>query len=1243
MDNKYTTTALKRTAARMRLLLVLAASLLLLLLFFPGNRLDFDTPLLLLVHKGLESAGFVCASMIFMVGWMPLGERRTLRNTLLTCAFFTLGAVEFTHLISSDATISAIHILGSPDEALMLSGQASAALGLLALVYCPERNISLRTALALQFAVIVATLGLLAWVFKPQQPAVLSADILQIAQGLLIVAFGSAGALLWRRGYTTSKPSTLQIASAALLLALATPLLTPGLRNNDASALLNHSITLAAYLLLFRALVIANFLQPFQEIRSLKQRFKSTLDALPDLVFETSQDGTIYHYYSDPARTELLLSPELFLGHNLREFLPPPAIDAWEKSLEESNQHGKSYGHQYSLMLDSGEHRYEISASLLSSQQADNRYLLVVRDISERYSLTQRLEALLQLAQQSEGLGVEDIARLGLDTLETLTHSSISFLHFLSVDEKEVELFAWSSATSEQCKASIREHYAVAFAGVWADSVNTREPVIINDYAQFAGRKGLPEGHSPVQRVLVVPVFAAQRIAMLIGVGNAQYSYNQNTVHTVELFANDLYQIIERRRAQKESEHNRLLLDSALENLPVGVAITRSHEETVSFEYFNTRFPALYGIEPAALSDLDSFIRAAFPKKKTRKAVTRRMRRDFDSKDPSRLRWERFPIRHKGQPTRYLTVQHAPVAGTELGVTLIEDVSDAVHKEEELRIAASAFSSQEGIVIADAQRKILRVNKAFERSTGYSAEELIGKSPSFFHSGVQNESFYQNIWASIQASGIWRGEIWNRIKDGSIVPYSLTISAVKGNNGNITHYVADYLDLSEIKDARETISRLSYFDTLTGLSNREYLKTLLSEQQLARLSSSSYTGALMIDLDNFKLINDTLGHEAGDLLLLEISQRIRSLLRPEDKLARYGGDEFVALLMNLGNSAEQASLKLQLIAQSILTHLDDTYRIGIHHYFSTASIGATLLQTDNSDAHEVFKQLDIALSDAKKEGPNQMCFFDPVLQETVNQQALLLDELRVAIRDAQLTLYYQPQFNVDNDIVGAEGLIRWQHPTRGLLTPNAFLPIAEEYRLMNKLGDEVLLMGLRQLQEWRLQGFTDMTLSLNITADQFYEDRFETHLKALMQEYGVIPGTLMLEFTESVLLSNVETTREKIERLNELDVEFAIDDFGTGYSSLSYLSKLPMDLLKIDQSFVRNIGIIESDAMIVRTIIDMAHTLNMAVIAEGVETQQQKDYLIAQGCTMFQGFLFSKPLSASDFTALLQARKTANS
>ncbi|WP_232322377.1 EAL domain-containing protein [Methylomonas lenta] len=564
---------------------------------------------------------------------------------------------------------------------------------------------------------------------------------------------------------------------------------------------------------------------------------------------------------------------------------------------------------------------------------------------------------------------------------------------------------------------------------------------------------------------------------------------------------------------------------------------------------------------------------------------------------------------------------------------MVEDITDRKKAEREIGIAATIFDSQQCMLISDANELILRVNSAFTRITGYSQEEVIGKNPSLLKSGKHDASFYAAMWESINNQGMWEGEIWNRRKDGEVYPEYLNITAVKDNNGLVTNYVATFTDISQIKAAEIEIRNLAFYDPLTNLPNRR----LLSDRLKQAISSSNRTGKaaalLFLDLDNFKVLNDSLGHAIGDLLLEQVAERLKGCVRECDTVARLGGDEFVIMLEELSEHAIEAAKKTEFIANKILTTLNKPYQLAQHPYNNTPSIGIVVFNGKKPQPHEdLLKQADIAMYQAKKAGRNGICFFDPKMQENITARVLLESDLRNAITDKQFSLYYQMQVDQYGEINGAEALLRWQHPKRGLLLPNDFIALAEETRLILPIGEWVIETACRLIKAWQENETTKhLILSINVSAKQFQQADFVTKVKAIVQTHAIQPSRLKLELTESMLLSDVEDTITKMTALNSIGICFSLDDFGTGYSSLQYLKRLPLHQLKIDQSFVRDIAIDTSDQAIVRTIIAMAQTLNLTVIAEGVETQEQRQFLMDNGCTHFQGYLFGKPMSLEQF------------
>ena len=566
----------------------------------------------------------------------------------------------------------------------------------------------------------------------------------------------------------------------------------------------------------------------------------------------------------------------------------------------------------------------------------------------------------------------------------------------------------------------------------------------------------------------------------------------------------------------------------------------------------------------------------------------------------------------------------------------LTDITEQKKAELNLRIAATIFEAQEGMIVTDADSLILRVNNTFTKITGYLPEEVIGKNPNILHSGRQDKNFYVEMWNSIKRLGYWEGDIWNKRKKGEVYPEHLCITAVKDDDDVIMNYVATFADITMSRDAAEEIQHLAFYDTLTRLPNR---RLLIDRLKLALASSarSGKNGAILfIDLDNFKTLNDTLGHDIGDLLLQQAALRLETCVREGDTVARQGGDEFVIMLEGLSEDILEAATQTESVGNKILLELNLPYQLANHEYRNTPSIGAVIFSGNKTGIDELFKQSDLAMYQAKQAGRNTLRFFDPEMQASINARVALENELHIAIKNKQFQLYYQIQVDDNRSPLGAEALIRWMHPERGLVSPAHFIPLAEATGLIIPFGKWVLETACAQLRAWQQNESTrDLTLSVNVSAKQFHEPDFVVQVQTLVQDYAIIPHRLKLEPTESVLLENIEETVSTMNALKAIGIHFSLDDFGTGFSSLQYLKKLPLNQLKIDQSFVRDLVTGSNDQAIVRTIIAMAHSLNLDVIAEGVETEEQQQILQHNGCNHYQGYLFGKPVPLDEFEALL--------
>jgi len=575
--------------------------------------------------------------------------------------------------------------------------------------------------------------------------------------------------------------------------------------------------------------------------------------------------------------------------------------------------------------------------------------------------------------------------------------------------------------------------------------------------------------------------------------------------------------------------------------------------------------------------------------------------------------------------------------GNILGTTgFAHDITARKQVEEELRIAAIAFDSQQGMILTDTDGIILRVNQAFTRLTGYSAEEAIGKTPHLLSSGRHDQAFYHNLWENLLEQRYWQGEMWNRRKNGTIYAEWLTISAVPDVDGGVTHYIGAFSEITQHKEAEAEIHRLAYYDPLTQLPNRRLLNDRLSQALAASARSGKYGALLFIDLDNFKTLNDTLGHDMGDVLLKQVAQRLVTCVREGDTVAREGGDEFVVMLEDLGDSSEEAATLAEIIGEKILTTLNHTYQLASHDYHGTPSIGVTLFIDHLSTVEELLKRADIAMYQAKTSGRNAMCFFDPAMQAMVTARANLETDLHRALAKNQFKLYFQMQVHHNRQIIGAEVLLRWQHPERDLVSPLEFISLAEETGLILPIGLWILETACTQLKTWEGTTATQhLQLAVNVSARQFHQTDFVEQVCAVLEKIAIKPDRLKLELTESLVLDNIDDTIIKMQALKEIGVRFSMDDFGTGYSSLAYLTQLPLDQLKIDQSFVRNIGVKSTDAIIVQTIIGMADNLGFEVIAEGVETEEQRAFLELYGCPACQGYLFGRPVPLEKFESSL--------
>ena len=590
-------------------------------------------------------------------------------------------------------------------------------------------------------------------------------------------------------------------------------------------------------------------------------------------------------------------------------------------------------------------------------------------------------------------------------------------------------------------------------------------------------------------------------------------------------------------------------------------------------------------------------------------------------------------------------------------IVVFGDIRERQEVEHRLRRLSQAIEqSPASIIMTDSGGRIEYVNQAFINASGYSRAEVLGQNPRILQSGKTSGKTYQAMWATLLAGGTWRGELVNRRKDGVEYIEAAVIAPVRHDDGHVTHYIAVKDDITARKAAEREIQQLAFFDALTGLPNRRYVVDRIRQAGSASQRSGSFCAVMILDVDHFKEINDTLGHDMGDFLLTSVAERLKASVRAEDVVARLGGDEFIILIENIGAIEEEAASHAERIGAQVLAALRRPFaldgRIGAHHvdalnrlhlpdefvssHRATASLGVALFRGDAISVETLFKQADLAMYKAKEEGRDALRFFNSDMQRAINMRVALDDAMRRGLDRGEFRLHYQPQVDLHGRVTGAEALVRWVDEQGFERSPAAFIPAAESSGLILPLGDWVLDAACAQLKDWEAApGTRALSIAVNISAHQFRADDFVAKVRAVVASRAVDPRRLKLELTESVFVGDIDGGALRMKELSAIGIRLSLDDFGTGYSSLAYLKRMPLDQIKIDQSFVRDIEQDSSDAAIVRAIIAMCVSLDIDVIAEGVETENQRAFLVRNGCRAFQGYLFGRPTPAAQWDEFL--------
>ena len=677
------------------------------------------------------------------------------------------------------------------------------------------------------------------------------------------------------------------------------------------------------------------------------------------------------------------------------------------------------------------------------------------------------------------------------------------------------------------------------------------------------------------------------------------------------------YDITERKRAEEALADSEEKLRELYELSPLGIALTDMNGRYVEF---NDAFRLISGYGKEELIGLDYW--ALTPKK-------------YEAEEAKQLAslsstghygpYEKEYIRKDGSmvPLRLSGVLVTGRDGQKYIWSIVEDISERKRSEENLRITASVFeNTQEGILITDNKNLIIGVNAAFTRITGYAEEDVFGLDPKMLSSGQQDKAYYAEMWQSLNEKGIWRGEIWNRRKSGEALAEMLSISVIRDDARQVKRYVGVFSDITNIKKHEAELSRIAHYDALTGIPNRVLLADRMKQAVAQTTRNNNILAVCYLDLDGFKAVNDSMGHEVGDLVLIALASRIESALRGGDTVARLGGDEFVVLLLGLEKVNE-----CLVTLERLLREIDRPVSVRGATLTLSASIGVTFYPDDNEEPDTLMRHADQAMYLAKQSGKNRFHIYDPEKDLRARDQHEFLKSIQRGIEESQFELYYQPKVNLrTKEMVGAEALIRWNHPERGLLYPAEFLRMVENTDLDIEIGVWVIQTALKQLENWRQQGL-DIEISINLSAFHLESSSFTEKLK---QEIALYPamssGTLQIEVLETSALADVNRMNSIIEECRTLGVRFALDDFGTGYSSLTYLSNLPVDVLKVDQSFVRDMLDDQGDLVIVQGIIALAKAFNRQTVAEGIETMDHYRVLLDMGCEVGQGYGIARPM-----------------
>ncbi|MDO9011600.1 MAG: EAL domain-containing protein [Gallionella sp.] len=1148
------------------------------------------------LHTLLETIAIIIAMLVFAVGWHAYRRELPGNLLLIACAFLGVGMLDFTHTISY-AGMPDFVTPGSPEKAIgfWLAARTLAAITLLAVAILPWRTLTSALFRYVLLASVVAVVGCLHWLMLFH--AYLLPQTFVDGQGLtrfkiyyeyVLIALNLAtAAILWMRMRKPQPFDAAGLFGAVCTMALSEYLFTLYAEVSDIYNLTGHLYKVVSYLFLYRAIFIAAIERPYLQLQAAQNQLHATIKAIPDLLFEVDLEGR-YHAYHSPRSDFQPVLADTYIGKTMREMLPSDVAQIGMSALQEAYKTGFAKG-EYQLESSRGKRWFEFSGSRKSVEpEQAPRFVVLSRDITERKQME------LELAE-SHGL-----LKAVIDAVPARIFWKNNELFYMGCNPA----FAADAGAASPEEVVGKDDYQLAWKAQ-ADIYRADDRQVMDT--------GIPK------LFYDEPTTSSDgKITWLRTSKVALRNKDNATIGVLGLYQDITEQKLEKIVLQQSEYH----LRQAQQIAHIG---SWNYDLAGKLSWSDEMY-RIYGVALGIFTlDVDNFLKLIHADDQS--AMQEWIAACASGQKPGVLEfriWREGSIRYiSGQGELMLDADGKPdyMAGT------AQDITERKHTEESLFTLSFAMEqSPNSIVITALDGRIEYVNSTFKKVTGYSLDDVLGKNPRIQQSGKTSRETYADMWSHLTRGEPWQGELVNCRKDGSEYTEAVQISPVRQVSGRVTNYLAVKQDITEKKKAEERIERLAHFDQLTGLPNRSMLNARFKFALSLAQRSGEQLALMFLDLDRFKNINDTLGHAVGDQLLMEVARRLKATLRDEDTVSRLGGDEFIIVLpgIDANGAAHVASKLLEAVSLS--------WQFEQHELIATPSIGIAIYPDDGKDFETLSKHADAAMYRVKQEGRNDFRFFTPEMQASSARSMQLANALRYALSRNELFLHYQPQIAIqDGRIVGAEALLRWEHPELGMISPAEFIPIAEDGGQIIQIGEWVLRTAVRQLKDWMDSGLPPMVMAVNLSAVQFHQTNMIERVTSILDEVGLPHKYLELELTEAVAMNDPLVAIAVMDRLHESGIRMSIDDFGTGYSSLSYLKKFKVSKLKIDQSFVCDITDDPEDKAIVTAIINMASSLGIRTIAEGVETSGQLAFLRLQGCDEVQGYYFSKPLLAEQF------------